>query len=170
MNMIQPMSRWGAFFCAALLFTSCEKDDVCGGLNAKTPLVNIEFYQQDNINQLRAPQELQCYAVGHKTKIVFRQQSKISLPLEINASATDWVLEYRTLVNNDTVKKVDTLKFAYNTESYYISKACGYRSVFKNVSTTINSNTGNQAGYWMVSQESMNEISNENDIHVKVLF
>lgn len=165
-------TRWriSMILLASLCISSCEKDDVCGGLNVKTPLVNIEFYNQDNINQLKAPQELRCYAVGHKQQLIFRQQAKIALPLQINETSTDWVLEYRTLVSQDTLIQRDTLRFSYQTSSQYISKACGYKSVFDNVTTRINSNTGNQAGNWIISQESMNEIKNENDIHVKILF
>lgn len=163
--------RVSILLASALAFQSCEKDDLCGGLNVKTPLVNIEFYNKDNISQQKAPEELVCYAVGHENeKKNFILQSKISLPLQLSGTRTQWVLEYRTIVNNDTIIRKDTLNLSYETQSEYISKACGYRSIFNNVTTSINNNTSNQPGEWIVSLESMNQIINENDIHVKILF
>lgn len=162
--------RYVSICSTMLIFSSCEKDDLCGGVNAKTPLVNIEFFNKENISQRKIFQELVCFSPGGDTVAkLFKNDSKISLPLKLNDTKTSWILEKREIRNSDTIRVIDTLHFVYKTKAMYISKACGYRSVFFEVSTTINNNNS-RSGHWIESHETLQDIFNENDTHVKILY
>lgn len=155
-----------------LLMISCEKDDICAGLDTTTPSVNITFYNVLRTHEEKAVEILECYTEDNPLKKVFYNQSSIQLPLKVSESQTAWILVNKQVINSDTITiGLDTLKFDYRVESEYISKACGYRSVFKHVKTQLNSNSSSiTPGNWIISQESTNEINNSNEKHVNILF
>ena len=60
----------------------------------------------------------------------------------------------------------DTIKVTYNTENVYVSRACGYKTNFDIQTFSITADPDQ----WMISSEILiTEITNENDIHVKIL-
>jgi hypothetical protein len=94
-------------------------------------------------------------------------RSTITLPLKTDDILTELKL-YKSydLVDGVVNGNPDTIKITYNTENVYVSRACGYKTNF-NILTfgiTIDSDQ------WMISSEILlTEITNENDIHVKIL-
>ena len=60
----------------------------------------------------------------------------------------------------------DRIKITYNTENVYVSRACGYKTNFDIQTFAITTDTDQ----WMIGSEILiTEITNENDIHVKIL-
>lgn len=163
--------------CSLLPLTSCEKNDLCGGLDAKTPLVNIEFYNSANSTERQNVAFLRCYSeeqISNDTILVkeFSNTSQISLPLKVTEETTNWVFDYYEVIDNEQIfRGSDVIRFRYNPQSEYTSKACGYRTFFNNVTTQLNNNTSsNQRGNWIIAQESVNQIINENEAHVSIFF
>lgn len=163
--------------CSFLQFTSCEKNDLCGGLDAKTPLVNIEFYNSASSTELKNIAFLRCYSeeqISNDTILVkeFTNTSQISLPLKVTEGTTNWVFDYYEVVDNEQILiGSDVIRFRYIPQSEYTSKACGYRTFFTDVTTQLNNNTSsNQRGNWIIAQESVNQIINENEAHVSIFF
>ena len=162
------------FICLFLIVIfSCEKDDICSGTTQTTPRLVIEFYD------LSAPEEVLAvpglFAIGLDAEDlevpinneIVTTRSSITLPLKTDDILTELKL-YKSYVLVDGVVNgnPDTIKITYNTENVYVSRACGYKTNF-NILTfgiTIDSDQ------WMISSEILlTEITNENDIHVKIL-
>lgn len=123
---------------------ACEKDDICEG-EAATPNMRIEFYDKANSTVLKPFYKLHCYAVPQtptdSVKIIeFTYKSEIQLPLDITSNQTIWNVTLFEIVNNDTIQKTDQLTFTYNPKIEYVSKACGYKTVFENVTANLNAN------------------------------
>jgi len=159
----------GACFLGLLSLWGCEKDDLCSGEDNATPLVIFGFYNQNNVAEKKSFQTIVCYEAGRSAKdsLAFSNANSLKLPLKINGSETVWVLKLKEIVGDETITRNDTIRFTYETQSEYVSKACGYKNVFKSVTTTLNN--GNP-GHWMTSQQSTNTIVNENNEHVTILF
>ena len=162
------------FICLFLIVIfSCEKDDICSGTTQTTPRLVIEFYD------LSAPEEVLAvpglFAIGLDAEDlevpinneIVTTRSSITLPLKTDDILTELKL-YKSydLVDGVVNGNPDTIKITYNTENVYVSRACGYKTNF-NILTfgiTIDSDQ------WMISSEILlTEITNENDIHVKIL-
>ena len=47
----------------------------------------------------------------------------------------------------------DIISISYSTESIYVSRACGYKTVFRNVTLTVN----NDADNWIKLKESLTD-------------
>ena len=159
----------GALFFSILFLSGCEKDDLCSGQDNATPLVVFGFYNQSNVTERKVFQNIVCYEAGRTSNdsIAFSNASTIKLPLKINGSETVWVLKLKQTTGNVTTEINDTIRFNYSTTSEYVSKACGYKTIFMNVNTTLNN--GNP-GHWIISQESVNQIVNETNEHVTILY
>lgn len=162
---------WIAFAVFASLF-SCEKDDICEG-EAATPNVRIEFYDKANSTVLKPFFKIECYVspeIGNDTiKVIeYFNKSEIQLPLNISSNQTVWNLRLFEIINNDTIEKIDQLTLNYSPKTEYVSKACGYKTVFDNVSTTINNNG---VGTWITNFTPLtNNITNEENPHAKIYY
>lgn len=156
-----------------MLVFNCEKDDVCPETTQTTPRVIIEFY---NIN---APEEIKAvpglFAVGvdstdnevaiHNELVSTR--SLIELPLQNNSNQTKFKL-YKSYDIIDSVinGNPDEITITYNIETLYVSRACGYINNYS--IQTFSIATDNDQ--WIINSEIlMTLVTNENEIHVKIL-
>ncbi len=127
-----------SFIAILILFsiiTSCDKDDFCT-LNPITPNLVLEFYDKSNVDELKNVTHFSVIAQG-KTDSLFmnRSENSISIPLNTNAKETVYILkrnetETGTLADNE----IATLTIKYDTEDDFVSRSCGFRVIFNNVS------------------------------------
>ena len=157
-----------------LLQISCEKDDVCPATTQTTPRIVIEFYD------IAAPDEIKAvpglFAIGLDTNAnevpihneLVSTRSSIALPLQNNSSQTQFKL-YESYNNVDSVisGNPDTITITYEIETVYVSRACGYINNYSIQTFSIASDNDR----WMGSFEILitTQVTNENEIHVKVL-
>ena len=162
------------FVCLFLIVIfSCEKDDICPSTTQTTPRLVIEFYD------LAAPDEILAVpglfalgldAEGMEVPIIneiVTTRSSISLPLK-----TDGILtEFKLYKSYDVIDGVpsgnpDTIKITYDIENVYVSRACGYKTIFDIQAFAITTDSDQ----WMIGSDILiRKITNENDIHVKIL-
>lgn len=167
-------------FILALSFWSCEKDDICADGTPTTPSLVIEFYDINDSSVLKNVTNLKVIALGMTKGIVFNSSAqdstryltngnKIKIPLRTTQDNTT----YRFILNanntNPALVNEDTLSFSYSRTDVYLSRACGYKTVFQlnadNPVLTIDTNP------WIgskVTQQS--NIQNENETHLKIYF
>ena len=162
------------FICLFLIVIfSCEKDDICPETTQTTPRLVIEFYDLTNPDEILAVPGL--YALGLDSEgfevpinnEIVTTRSSITLPLKTNVSETEFML-YKSydIVDGITSGNPDRIKITYNTENVYVSRACGYKTNFDIQTFAITTDTDQ----WMIGSEILiTEITNENDIHVKIL-
>lgn len=97
--------------------------------------------------------------------------SKLSLPLKTGAD----MVKYSFALNYGAVpgENVDLFEVNYTRENVYVSRACGYKTVFtlNDVNPITYSDNTNPDGTWIKNINiETNAIENENETHVKIYF
>lgn len=155
----------------AFSFTSCEKDDICDANTPTTPQVVIEFYDIENPETPKNVFDLNVLGIDGNGTLSFTNVSKIMLPLKTMADLTQFQLVKNS--NDDTLKNEDLLDFNYSRKDEYISRACGFKTLFyldaaNPVKLTDSPTTD---GFWIQNISVTNSnIINENETHVKIYF
>ena len=149
---------------------SCEKDDIC--TDETTPRLIIEFYDITNPSVLKNVTSLKVTGIGQTDALgTFSSVSKIELPLKLDADTTQYSLVLNS--SSSTLLNEDILAFNYVRNTVYVSRACGYKTVFE-----LNNHNGisltdatTPDGLWMQNVVAQtNSITTENETHVKVFF
>ena len=155
----------------SVTFSSCEKDDICDAATATTPKLIIEFYDILHPTVLKNVTNLAVKEVGSTSVIPFISESKIELPLKTNEDIT----KYSLILNSTdvTIDNEDFLQFNYTRQNIFVSRACGYKTIFTLDPTTpyIKTETSTPDGYWIqnITVETSN-ITTENETHIKIYF
>lgn len=163
------------FLITIFFVTSCEKNDLCGGVNVDTPQVNITLYNRLNNEEQKTAQMINCYALDHIHQdtipvIQFLNRSSFTLPLKVYEENTVWYVELKEWIGNDTITRANLLDFRYETSSEYVSKACGYRSVFQRVRVNSVNDTIQHLPGWISTLDYTNEITTNDTTHVQIYF
>jgi len=159
-----------------LIGTSCERDDICAETTPTTPHIIITFYdinEQDNTKQVRLLTVNGVDPDGNVLENIVTNTStdSIVLPLRFQneniVTASRFELkrdsDFDTDTNNNTVSNTDVIVVSYTPEFVYVSRACGYKSVFNETQNTLILDTDN----WIFSYEIINPtIDNENSAHI----
>ena len=77
------------------------------------------------------------------------------------------------ILNSTSSPNEDFLVFNYTTETVYVSRACGYKTIYKlnDLDGVILTDTTTPDGLWMQNPTiQTNTITTENEIHIKVYF
>ena len=153
-------------------FSSCEKDDICDAATETTPKLIIEFYDILNPTVLKKVTNLAVKEVGITSAVIsFNSVSKIELPLKTNEDLT----KYSLILNSTDVitANEDFLQFNYTRQIIFVSRACGYKTIFTLDQTTpyIITETTIPDNYWIenIIVETSN-ITTENETHIKIYF
>lgn len=174
----------------AMGFLGCEKDDICDANTPTTPRLVIEFYDVTNPALLKVVTNLKVTGTGMDEPIIFNKTAtgdekylisanKISLPLKINGDNTQYKLELNSGNSNPTLIVTDTLDFNYTRRTEYVSRACGYKTLFtlnaqsdlSSLPVVINNDPDRLFGNWIKNvQISESNIKSENETHIKIFF
>ena len=156
-----------------IVMFGCEKDDICPETTQTTPRLVIEFYDLTSPDELLQVPGLFALGLGAEdTEVpinneIVTTRSSIALPLKTDAIETEFIL-YKSydIVDGEVIGNPDRIKVTYDSENVYVSRACGYKTTF-DVQTFAITTDSDQ---WMIGSEILiTEITNENDIHVKIL-
>lgn len=164
--------------------SSCEKDDICDANTPTTPRLVIDFYDISNPSVLKNVTNLKVIGEGMTEGIIFNSTAideekyltngtSISIPLKTEANSTTYsfILNYGN--TNPTLIDVDEVKFNYISEDIFVSRACGFKTVFvfepNNAYTQTAVPTTKLKWMQYISVEKSN-IANENETHIKVFF
>ena len=169
-----------------VLFTSssCEKDDICDANTPTTPRLVIEFFNISNPSVLKNVTDLKVIGDGMTEGIVFNTSetgdkkylangSKIMIPLKTDLNSTTYQFILNSTNSNPTLIDIDEVTFNYTRNDVYVSRACGFKTLFTFDSINPFTQTAIPATKqkWMqyISVEKSN-IANENETHIKVFF
>ncbi|HEX9981072.1 MAG TPA: DUF6452 family protein [Flavobacterium sp.] len=156
----------------ALCFISCEKDDICDENTATTPRLIVKFF--DLANPTIAKNVTQLSVVGEgmtDTLNVFNGVNTIELPLK----TTEDITQYRFILNstNAAIANEDKLQFNYSRENIFVSRACGYKTLYTlaDSDAVIHTDATVPDGFWMqniiISEPN---IQNEDETHISIYF
>jgi hypothetical protein len=179
----------------ALISISCERDDICAETTATTPRLLIEFYDASSTEDLKSVLRLTTYGEGlvvdengvqiqpilaSNATLLFNENSNsLALPLKIEIeedpdfTKARFILEKDTNLrlddNTTTDSNIDILEITYKSKFVYVSRACGYKSVFTELNMSLE---GGIDGEWIsniVIEETLDAtIENENTVHVRI--
>ena len=151
-------------------FSGCEKDDICAADTPTTPTVVIEFFD-DATTVLKGVAKLKIQEVGNTKVLGVFDDAKIKLPLKTD----DDFVKYSFTLNSDKAAPIintDILEFNYTRKIVYISRACGYKTIF-----VLNANSPTKTDiiptdtFWIkkitIVQPNIND---ENETHIKIFF
>lgn len=153
-------------------FSSCEKDDVCDANTGTTPRLIIAFYDFTNPTLTKNVTNLAIVAIGQTEPYkVYNGVSKIQVPLDIAADLS----QYQFILNYGNTNAVfvdpDNIQFNYTRQNVYVSRACGYKTVFTLDATTpfIHTDAVGDDGLWMRNITVIkSDIQTENETHLNI--
>ena len=158
----------------AALQINCERDDICGGTTPTTPRVVIKFYDYNNTSLEKPVTLLSALAMGSDSIKRFNAIDSIMLPLKTDAISTTYTLTLNDDDNPATPTFTDELKFNYTTREEYVSRACGYKTVFQlsdeNGIPAIILNNGGAAEWIRNIVIDTRTIAFENETHIRIYF
>jgi hypothetical protein len=155
----------------AVSFWNCEKDDICPEGSGNTPFMIIEFYDSTNPTVLKNVSNLGVGEPTFNTRYSFSDISKIAVPLRTNSTTTTLnFIENGGDTANTSDDNPDTVTFNYETSNVYVSRACGYKTVFQLDPTNPIEFTPIGTSWIQNIQVSQPNILNENEVHVKIYF
>jgi len=155
----------------AISFSGCEKDDIC--VDETTPRLILEFYDVTNPTVKKNVSSLNVIGEGQTLPLaIFNGVSVIELPLKITDDMTKYSLILNSTSNSITPNE-DFLQFNYSRQNVYVSRACGYKTIYNLNSpngVTRTDPTSND-GYWIqFINIQTTTIDTENEVHIKILF
>jgi hypothetical protein len=171
------MKKIIALLLLGITFSSCEKDDICA--EETTPRLILEFYDVNNPTVKKSVTSLKVtgYKTDNSTLLTdsldtFSGVSKIELPLRI----TEDITKYSLILNSTSTSvtpNTDILQFNYTRQNVYVSRACGYKTIFilNSPNGLIQTDTATPDLLWMqnINIQTTN-IETENEVHIKVFF
>ena len=154
------------------LFAGCEKDDICDPTTATTPNLVIEFYDYSQPTLTKNVVNLKITGDGMTTAFnTFSGTSKIKVPLKSAADSTK--LSFILNSGSTTTTNEDFLQFNYSRSDIYVSRACGYKTIFELNATggIIQSDPATPDTFWIKDFDILtNSINNQNEVHLKIYF
>lgn len=153
-----------------VFLSGCEKDDICDVNTPTTPKVVIEFYDSANPTTLINVTNLGVIAPGFTNGFGFTATSKIKVPLKTFEDSTVLYFIENGSVAPTSDDNSDSVTFNYTRKTEYVSRACGYKTLFTLNSTnpiTVTPDSDNWIQSVVVSQPN---IENENETHIKIYF
>lgn len=160
-------------FLVAIMSGGCEKDDICAETTATTPRLIIDFYDITNPTLTKNITNLGIIGEGINTVILFNGVSRIEVPLDI----TKDISKYQFILNYDNSNPVftntDFLQFDYSRNNVFVSRACGYKTIFTFNPTSPFTQTDSALldGLWMKNITVLqSNIISENETHLRISF
>lgn len=155
---------------SCVIFSSCEKDDICGGTTPTTPKVVIEFYDNANPTVLKNVVNLGVFNTTYTVGFGFTNVSNGKIPLKTFQDSSVFYFVQNGTDSDNTNDNLDEVTFNYTRRTEYVSRACGYKTLFTLDSTNpvvLTTDTSNWIQNITVTQPN---IENENETHVKIYF
>jgi hypothetical protein len=153
-----------------ITFSSCEKDDIC--TDETTPRLVLEFYDISNPSNLKNVLNLKVTGEGQTELGTYNGVNKVELPLDI----TNDITKYSLILNSasSTGANEDFLQFNYTRQNVFVSRACGYKTIFELNATpngVIKTDSTTPDGFWIQDINIVTtNIETENETHIKIYF
>jgi len=153
-----------------ITFSSCEKDDIC--TDETTPRLVLEFYDISNPSNLTNVLNLKVTGEGQTELGTYNGVNKVELPLDI----TNDITKYSLILNSasSTGANEDFLQFNYTRQNVFVSRACGYKTIFELNATpngVIKTDSTTPDGFWIQDINIVTtNIETENETHIKIYF
>ena len=159
---------------------SCERDDICPDGTPTTPRLLIDLYDSENPDTQKNVFDLVVIGADNDDFVpayVFQDTDNLILPLKTTDNTTEYILVKEATVNDagtpdDTSDDFvdgnqDRITINYSREQVFVSRACGFKTIFKNVTLTIVDDGDN----WMLSRQPLTDnqsVEDETTTHFNI--
>ena len=152
----------------AVSFWNCEKDDICAEGTPVTPRLIIEFYDAANPTVLKSVTNLGVIEPTFTEGFGFTGVNKIQVPLRTTVDVTTLNFIQNGSDTDSSNDNIDAITFNYERVDEYISRACGFKTLFY-LNETGGINLINDGNNWLKSTLLITpNILNENETHLKI--
>lgn len=164
------MKRILALLLITITLSGCEKDDIC--TDNTTPRLVLEFYDISNPSNLKPVVNVLVTGEGQVALGTFNGVSKIELPFDITNNTT----KYSLILNSTSLSGAneDFLQFNYSLQNVFVSRACGYKTIFELNATpngVVKTDALTADGFWIQDINILTtNIQTENETHIKIYF
>ncbi|WP_147676621.1 DUF6452 family protein [Algibacter pacificus] len=156
---------------------SCERDDICPEITSTTPDLIIDLFDYSNEDSSKNVFKLVIAGVGSETILPGYElvtSNELVLPLKTTENSTQYrLLEGATVNDNDTPDDAtddyyegneDIITINYTRTEVFVSRACGYKTIFEDVTIQLESDEDN----WIKSISPLNanqSVEDETEAH-----
>lgn len=148
---------------------SCERDEIC--LEDITPKLIIRFYNNDIQTEIKSVFNLTVNIEGidgdYSNETITAVTDSIAIPLKVTENITRFILTIPGDETEGTEANLDTITVIYNQEDIFVSRACGYKTIFNETIPGLVDDDDN----WIKDLETKTDpqqIIDENAAHVKI--
>lgn len=170
------------FVLSLLVIYSCERDDICAEATPTTPQLILRFYDVAEQETTKSVNSLFAFGLDENDNCIAFQElnasttDSIVIPLRTDADQTRFVLIRNYEVTDDAGTPDDICDDTFNgnqdiiTVNYirddvYVSRACGFKTVFNQLLFGVTVDTDN----WVINSSVVEtDVVNENQAHVEV--
>lgn len=161
---------------------SCEPDDICPASTPTTPSLVLEAFDAETPENNKNIFGLTVVGIGQDVALpgYFNVSSnKLLLPLDTNTNRTQYQLIKDSFVNDNGTPNnpdddfidgnYDLITINYTTKAVFVSRACGYKYIFENVSIQVDQSDPEP---WIQSIAPLNpnqSVDNETETHFNLL-
>jgi len=164
------MKKYILYFTIITLFiTGCEKDEIC--LEETTPRLVIRFYDNEDQKEFKKVSNLIIQIEGisgdYFNESITSSTDSIAIPIKVNEDITKFKLILNGNDSDDTNDNTDAFKLNYTREDVFVSRSCGYKTIFYDAETKLEVDNDN----WIINIETVadpQEITNQKSKHVKI--
>ena len=142
----------------------CEKDDICLEGTPGTPRLIIRFFDYNERMTLKSLSNVTIKAKSRDEDYIVFSGDSLVIPLKLISNSTIYTFTYLNDLGNQ--EKIDTLKFNYKREDYYINRACGILSNL--IFTTPAVEIINNESLFLDFNILKDTIKNENQAHLAI--
>ena len=154
---------------AISFIVGCERDEIC--LEEISPKLIIRFYDYKNPSFPKQVLNLQVQIEGidgeYTNETIKTLTDSIALPIMVTENRTVYTLTLLANELEETEDNADKLEISYTMEDEFVSRSCGYRSLYYGAEGILEDDGDN----WIKlieTADSPQDIINETSAHVKI--
>ena len=151
---------------------SCERDDIC--IEENTPYFIVRFYDADNPEFFKTVVEIKVELEGidgfytDDSKTITTLTDSIAIPVKVTEDITKFKLTVIKIDEDDNLyENNDVFELAYTRENVYVSRSCGYKTLYYDVNFNLKEDEDNWIKTIVPTEDPLN-IVNQDAAHVKI--
>jgi len=161
--------KFSVVFIVLLSTISCEKDEIC--LEDTTPHLIARFYNQNIPDELKSVLNLKVNIEGiegeYDNETIKVLTDSIAIPLMVTENRTRFILTLPGDEEEGVEDNLDTITLIYTQEDIFVSRSCGYKTVYHDAKVTLTQDDDNWIKFLEPTADPL-EIIDENLAHVKI--
>ncbi len=110
-------------FILSFTLVNCEKDDIC--IETTTPKLIVVFYNNEIPDAKKVVASLTVSVDGKGNVYDNKSLDSIAIPLDLTQNSTLYKFKSGAIT--------DSILFTYNRKDVFVSRSCGYKTIFENL-------------------------------------